>query len=394
MVRHHRHHKSRVNIVLLFILVGMLSLLMFDTTPAVADYMEWQWEKSDKLAGYLKKLSLAESEHTIFGILVPAFGYMEQRYVPLEEMNDPSYEYYLDVQTEDESVLQPEEQSQPAQETEPVETSAEVLPVSADNRLLSRQQLLVYDELIKNHYNITSITDLRQEDFDVEKALDMDMTLQQGNEQPQILIFHTHSQEGFADTVEGDTSTTIVGVGEYLAQILREKYGYNVIHDTSVYDLIDGKLDRSKAYTYAEKGIEQILAENPSIEVIIDLHRDGVDESNHLVTEINGKPTARIMFFNGMSYTKVNGRLDYLPNPYIEENLAMSLQMKLLGDLYYPGLLRKNYIHGYRYCLHYRGKSMLIEAGAQNNTLEEEKNAMEPLAEMLHRLFTGERAYN
>ena len=63
----------------------------------------------------------------------------------------------------------------------------------------------------------------------------------------QILIFHTHSQETFADSVAGDPTTTIVGVGDYLPELLTQKYGYQVIHDTSVYDYVGGKLDRSKA---------------------------------------------------------------------------------------------------------------------------------------------------
>ncbi|HRL33050.1 MAG TPA: stage II sporulation protein P, partial [Anaerostipes hadrus] len=54
---------------------------------------------------------------------------------------------------------------------------------------------------------------------------------------------------------------------------------------------------------------------------MIDLHRDGVPEGKHLVTEINGKPTAQIMYFNGLSRTVKNGNLDTLPNPYIEDNL-------------------------------------------------------------------------
>lgn len=63
----------------------------------------------------------------------------------------------------------------------------------------------------------------------------------------------------------------------------------------------------------------QVLEENPTIQVVIDLHRDGVPEGKHLVTEINGKPTAQIMYFNGLSRTVKNGNLDTLPNPYIEE---------------------------------------------------------------------------
>ena len=249
--------------------------------------------------------------------------------------------------------------------------------------------MLDFNTLLNNFYTVTSITELKEDKFDLGAALEQDMTIQGDNSSPQILIFHTHSQEGFVDSVEGDNSTGIVGVGARLAEILSSKYGYNVIHDTSVYDYVDGVLDRSKAYTYAEQGIQQILEQYPTVEVVLDIHRDGVAENIHLVTDVNGKPTAKMMFFNGISYTKVNGEIDYLYNPYIQDNLAMSLQMYLLGKSYYPDVMRKIYIHGYRYCLHFRPKSMLIEVGAQNNTLEEELNAMEPLAEMLDRLFRG-----
>ena len=221
--------------------------------------------------------------------------------------------------------------------------------------------------------------------------IDKNLSIDKSDGKPKILIFHTHSQEGFTDTVEGDASTTIVGVGDYLTELLVNKYGYNVIHDTTVYDYVDGKLDRSKAYTYAENGIARILEENPTIEVVIDLHRDGVADTTHLVTEVDGKSMAKVMFFNGLSYSKVNGDIAYLYNPYRDDNLAMSLQMQLLGEAYYPGFLRRIYINAYRYCLHERGRSMLIEAGAQTNTFEEVKNAMEPLADILDKMLSGEK---
>lgn len=172
---------------------------------------------------------------------------------------------------------------------------------------------------------------LRPEEF-----LNKDLSITKDVTKPQILIFHTHSQETFADSVAGDPTTTIVGVGDYLTELLTQKYGYQVIHDTSVYDYVDGKLDRSKAYTYAEEGIAKILQENPSIEVVIDLHRDGVAETTHLLTEVDGKKMAKIMFFNGLSYSRVNGDIGYLYNPYRDDNLAMSLQMQLIGKAYYP----------------------------------------------------------
>lgn len=242
-------------------------------------------------------------------------------------------------------------------------------------------------------YTVTSITSLTQDIMRPAEFLAKDLSLEKNPDAPQILIFHTHSQEGFTDTVEGDTSTTIVGVGDYLAELLTNTYGYNVYHDTTVYDYVDGKLDRSKAYTYAEENIAKILEANPTIEVVIDLHRDGVDDSTRLITEVNGVSMAKVMLFNGISYSKTKGDIGYLYNPNRDDNLAMSLQMYLLGQEYYPGYLRKIYINAYRYCLHLKGRSMLVEAGAQTNTSTEVKNAMVPLADMLDRLLKGEKAY-
>ncbi|OUQ25126.1 hypothetical protein B5E77_12415 [Lachnoclostridium sp. An131] len=249
------------------------------------------------------------------------------------------------------------------------------------------EQLSDFDFLKNNFYIVESNTDISSDLLNAEKLLGMDMTMKQDNSAPQILIYHTHSQEGFVDSVPGDNSTTIVGVGEYLTELLRDTYGYNVIHNTNVYDFIDGELDRNQAYTLAAEDVEQILAENPSIEVIIDLHRDGVQEDTHLVTEVNGKPTAQIMFFNGLSFSKRNGPIDYLQNPYIGENLALSLQMKLNCEKYYPGFTRKVYLKSLRYNLHLRPKSLLVEAGAQTNTVEEMMNAMEPLAYVLNQVL-------
>ncbi|MBQ4283807.1 MAG: stage II sporulation protein P, partial [Lachnospira sp.] len=245
----------------------------------------------------------------------------------------------------------------------------------------------------KKFYTVTGITSLTKEIFRPGEFLNKDLSIKKESSKPQILIFHTHSQETFVDSVANDPATSIVGVGAYLAKILSEKYGYNVIHDTSVYDLVDGKLDRSKAYTYSQAGIEKILRENPTIEVVIDLHRDGVPDNLHLATEVDDKNVAKLMFFNGISYTNVNGNISYLNNPYRDDNLAMSLQMFLMGEAYYPGLLRNNYINAYRYCLHNRGRSMLIEAGAQTNTFNEVKYAMEPLADMLNKVLSGQKVY-
>ena len=246
-----------------------------------------------------------------------------------------------------------------------------------------------FDFVMNSFYTVDKTTSMTKEQLDAPALVQMDMRMKTDNSQPQILIYHSHSQEEFIDSIPGDVSTTIVGVGEYLASLLRDTYGYQVIHVTDTFDIVDGKLDRDKAYTYAQERVSAILEENPSVEVVIDLHRDGVPEGKRLVTNVNGKETAKIMFFNGLSRTKKNGDITYLPNPYIRENLAFSLQMMLETKKYYPDLARTIYLRGSRYNLHLRPTPLLVECGAQTNTVQEEMNAMEPLADVLNKVLTG-----
>lgn len=250
-----------------------------------------------------------------------------------------------------------------------------------------KEQLADYDYLMKHFYSVHTSTTAGRDLMNAEDFLSKDFTLEGSNENPQILIYHTHSQEEFSDYGPDNRGATVIGMGNYLTQLLMAK-GYNVIHDTSVYDLHNGKLDRNKAYTYALEGITAILQENPSIEVILDLHRDGVSESLHLVNEVNGKQTAPIMFFNGVSQTP-EGPIEYLPNSYREDNLAFSFQMQLDAAAYFPNLTRKIYLKGLRYNLHLRPRSALIEVGAQTNTYQEALNAMEPLSEVLDMVLQG-----
>lgn len=247
--------------------------------------------------------------------------------------------------------------------------------------IIPKEKLMDYNYVLNNFYVVPSVTSLRPQVLDLDKISQVDLRIEKNSTVPQILVFHTHSQEKFADSEENGMS--IVNVVDRLVSLLQEQYGYNVIHLTDEFDMAGGVLDRSEAYTYANTKLDEVLAQNPSIQVVIDLHRDGVDASKHLVTEIDGKQTARIMLFNGISYTKEQGEIDYLPNPYITENLAMTYKMFLLGKINYPDLFRCIYISGYRYCLHHVPRSMLIEAGAQTNTYEEVYNAMEPLARLI-----------
>lgn len=321
----------------------------------------------------------------------------------IREENEKLIAQKLEAENQAQAVTEENQQAQETQSDGAAETQNETAQAQETSQIpegtatqkqveIPREQLTDFNYLLNNFFVVDPTTTALESQINVDTLLGKDMKLEKNPEQPQILIYHTHSQEGFADSVEGDTSTTVIGVGDYLVQLLQERYGYQVLHITDTFDIVDGQLDRSAAYNYAEPVISQALQEHPTIEVVIDLHRDGVDESKHLVTEVNGKPTAQVMFFNGLSRTNQNGEISYLPNPYIEDNLAFSFQLEYLAKQYYPEYTRCIYLKGYRYNLHLKPRSLLLEVGAQTNTVEEAKNAMEPFADLLYKVLSGDGA--
>ena len=283
-------------------------------------------------------------------------------------------------------------------ETTPVETKPDDTEASEEQETaalphpgidLSPGKLADFDYVMNQFFILDSNTETNSGQISASRFLKEDLSIKRDASVPQILIYHTHSQEAFADSREGQIEDTIVGVGNHLADILEKNYGYQVIHVTDAFDMMGGQLDRSKAYDYARASVEKLLEENPTVEVVIDLHRDGVPEDRHLVTEIEGRPAAQLLFYNGLSYTVSQGAVSYLPNPYIEDNLAFSFQLEYQAAQYYPGLYRGIYLAGLRYNLHLKPRALLLEAGAQTNTVEEVRNAMEPFADILNRVLKG-----
>ena len=120
-----------------------------------------------------------------------------------------------------------EEQTQTAQEPEHAEQTIGAaeggFQPAARQVQIDRAQLSDYETLVQNFYAIDANTMAGSDQLSAEKLLGMDMTLAKEGEKPQILIYHTHSQEAFADSVPGDVNTGIVGVGERLAQILTKQ---------------------------------------------------------------------------------------------------------------------------------------------------------------------------
>lgn len=239
--------------------------------------------------------------------------------------------------------------------------------------------------LLANYYIVDASTKAAASLFQAETLLSKDMRIDKAADNgPQILIYHTHASETYIDSRQGAEEDTVVGPGEYLSELLREM-GYNVYHDKTAYDKKDGVDNRNYAYSTARPQIEKFLAENPSVQVVIDLHRDSGAKRTAM---IDGKPTAQIMFFNGLS-RNLNGPIADLENPYIIDNLAFSLQTNLIGRSMYPGLMYKIYLKNYRYNMHLAARYLLIELGTQNNTVEEAYNAMGALAEVLDQVLSN-----
>ena len=309
---------------------------------------------------------------------LPLVSYAEDHAVSSPAIEDEeTLAKILAAQANDENAV--DENGNLVGEADPAEAAAQPAVPTVD---MSIEKLRDFDYLLSNFYTVDSSTMIGPEQLNADDLLSRNMKLDNTTGGPKVIIFHTHSQEEFVDSTPGDPATSIVGMGDYLTELLNEK-GIETIHDTGVYDIINGQLDRSNAYENAEASVRPLIEANPTLEVAIDLHRDGVAEGTHLVTEINGKPTAKIMYFNGLSRTRTNGDIDYLYNPYIQDNLAFSLQMQLASESLYPGFVRHIYLRAYRYNLHLLPKSLLVEAGAQTNTVEEMRNAMEVLADTL-----------
>jgi stage II sporulation protein P len=239
--------------------------------------------------------------------------------------------------------------------------------------------------LRNKYYSVDKKTGMTADMFNIDELMSRSVHIESGDNQPKVLIFHTHAHEMYADSAEGGG---VVGAGELLKNTLEQEYGIGAIHVTESFDVVDGELQILGAYERMEPRIKRILEENPSIEMVIDLHRDGVGENVRLVSEVEGESCAKVMFFNGlcqkMGSDGILRQADGLTNPYIEDNLALSLKAQMCANELYPGLSRKIYLNAYRYSLHLKPMSMLIELGAQTNTEEEVHNSVKRLARVLY----------
>lgn len=253
-----------------------------------------------------------------------------------------------------------------------------------------------FDEIFNNNYVVDSRAGVVDSMFDFELFESKDLTLENTNDafnedEPKVLIFHTHGSEQYKDSA--DINEGVYLLGRTLEEELETKYGISALHIEKRYDMVDGQTQILGAYERMEPDILAILEKYPSIEVCIDIHRDGLPDHMKQVVNIDGNDYAPLMFVNGLSSYNNNGVIESLTdleNPNRADNLAFSYRMKQAINSSYDGLVKDIYINAYRYSLHMKPKSLLLEVGAQNNTVEESVRSIKKFAEILAEVLTEE----
>ena len=209
--------------------------------------------------------------------------------------------------------------------------------------------------------------------LDVAALAQTQLTLTLPEEGPQVLIVHTHGSEAYTpdgtDTYVAtgecrttDTEKSVVRVGDEIAKVLTEM-GLTVVHDTALYDYpeYNGAYDRSLA------AVENWLAQYPTIQVVLDVHRDALIGSDGTVykpiTTINGEKCAQVMLVMGS-----NALYDH---PNWLENLALAVQVQKEMNTLWPTLARPIGLRENRYNQQTAPGAMLVEVGSHGNTLQE-----------------------
>lgn len=200
------------------------------------------------------------------------------------------------------------------------------------------------------------------------------LTLQPADQGPQILIMHTHATEAY--TMDGDDVYTetdesrttdenynMIRVGEEMKSVF-EEMGLSVVHDTTTYDYPGYNGSYGRSLTGAQGYLEQY----PTIQVVLDVHRDALIASDGTVysktTTIDGEAVAQVMLVVG---TNDGG----LTHPNWEDNFALALRLQGAMLAVDPTLPRNIDLRSQRFNQHLTPGSLLVEVGTSGNTLQE-----------------------
>ena len=228
------------------------------------------------------------------------------------------------------------------------------------------------------------ITNYPDYTLDVPAMLTAPLSWDLTTEAPSVLIVHTHACEGYQGTADyrtTDKAQNMVSVGQELAQALRSK-GIAVLHDTTLHDdpYYDG------AYFRCRDTIEQYLQQYPSIQMVIDLHRDAYTDSSGNQASgaitVNGVTTSRLMFLVGTDADGWN-------HPDWSQNLSTALKLQTILEKKYPGLCRPICMRSSAFNQDLSRGMLLIEVGTAGDQKAHAVQAVQFLSEGIAALSHG-----
>lgn len=232
---------------------------------------------------------------------------------------------------------------------------------------------------LTNSY-VCSISPFEVDDNSVNKVNESQNSLAKELDEshPEVLIYHTHTTEAFSEAGQDtlDSNLNIVGVGNVLEEELKNKYGISVIHDTTNH--CESYL---KCYSRSYETLTSYLNQYGDFKLIIDLHRDSVDNKAVVTSNQNGEDVARLMFVNARnSATYAN-------------NAALSDWFTAKANELYPGLMRNGITYNSAKFAANSGASpntLLIECGSSCNSVEEAKRSAKIIARLIAEKINGE----
>jgi stage II sporulation protein P len=295
----------------------------------------------------------------------------------------------IDINTESSVISVAESPSDSSEKT--VSASNEVYKTPADIILMAQEFKLNYAEsehsgnITEKEYDASNATDVFENitvrnttpshSIDIQASLNSPLELNVSDKaQPTVLIFHTHTTEAYEMLDEGwftnaystrsqDPKRNMVRVGDAICEEL-EKNGIGYIHDTEIHDL-----QYTGAYERSRQSISAILEKYPSIQIVLDVHRDAIHQSETArvkpVAQINGKKAAQVMIIAGCE----DGKVSSFPN--WEKNLTFALRLQKTAETMYPGYMRPILFSARKYNMDVVPCSVLLEFGSDSNTLSE-----------------------
>ncbi len=279
---------------------------------------------------------------------------------------------------------------QTLQQTEPTETQPIEPPTTAPEETVEQDEPLALPVFSPRDSALVDINSVCGYDTDLSGWLQKPLSWDLAQKQPTVLILHTHGTESYTKTEDYKESSSyrtldkgynVVSIGQALKEAL-EAGGIGVVHDTTLHDYPSF----SGAYGAARKSIKEYLKQYPSIQLVLDIHRDSVEDSKgqqmRFTTKVDGKTVGRLMLVVG---TDANG----LKHPDWPDNMSLAVKLHAQMEKNAPGICRPISFRKQRFNQDLSAGALIVEVGSAGNTRQEALLAVQELAETILQLAKG-----